>query len=227
MRQTRANRVSRDAGATGGCASHRDQRERIAMAVARAPSSGVSIRRRTAPEPAVDRDLKPANVAPEQPRKVNVVRLRVIGGTVELRDDVPRTTADCPTTRPCPHLKCPHHLWFVDARDLPGKPRQADSKSGLERLRRGRELERAAELLPITMMWPLPPSCALDLIARADGHVLLEDIGRAFGVTRRGAKYLLQKTIRKVKRVAADPELRETVVELLRTEPSSHHVRDP
>jgi hypothetical protein len=54
-----------------------------------------------------------------------VVRLRVIGGeTLELRDGVPRSRAECPTTRPCGHVQCRYHLWFMGGRDRPGrKPR--------------------------------------------------------------------------------------------------------
>lgn len=37
---------------------------------------------------------------------------------------VPATRADCPTTRPCPHVQCRHHLQAIDLQDLAGRPRK-------------------------------------------------------------------------------------------------------
>lgn len=79
-----------------------------------------------------------------------VVRLRVLdGSTIELRDGVPRTRGECPTVRPCPHIRCQYHLW-LDAfephwhspEDRPVRP---------------------TRLLPRWLESPLPPSCALDV----------------------------------------------------------------
>jgi len=51
------------------------------------------------------------------------------------------------------------------------------------------------------MEWPLPPSCFLDALemARREGWNL-QKMALVFDVTRRGMKYLLQKSITKVKR---------------------------
>lgn len=208
MRHARANRVSCDAGATRCCARMRDQRERIAMAVARAPSSGVIVRRRRPLVPA-DRDVKPANV----PRKRNVVRLKVIGGTVELDDFVPATIADCPPPHlVCGHLRCKWNLLRVDGPDQPGRPRSSTST-------RYGSNARPTEIVPFWYEWPVRPSCflrAIETAAREEWN--LEQMSRTFGVTRRGMKYLLSKSLAKVKR--AGGESREMLLELIAPEPA-------
>lgn len=78
------------------------------------------------------------------------VRLRVIGGSVELRGDVPATRSECPTQRPCPHVKCKWHLWLIDGRDRPG--------------RRFLGRHPASTLRPVWLEWPLPPSCGAEII---------------------------------------------------------------
>lgn len=37
------------------------------------------------------------------------------------RAGVPATRGDCPTERPCPHIRCEWNLWMVDGRDRPGR----------------------------------------------------------------------------------------------------------
>jgi len=83
------------------------------------------------------------------------VRLRLIGGGEVVIDDVvPETLADCPVERPCGHVKCPFHLWRVDGHDRRGR-RTADGK------------HPATTLRPAWADWPVPPSCGLDVSARA------------------------------------------------------------
>lgn len=113
------------------------------------------------------------------------VRLRVIGGSVELRDDVPGTRAECPTQRPCPHVRCVNHLFLVDGRDRPGRRHEGRTP--------------ASTLRPIHMMWPLPPSCLLDVrdqAIREDWTVA--EIARALGLSTMGLWYQHYKALAKL-----------------------------
>jgi len=83
------------------------------------------------------------------------VHLKLIGGgEVALDDEVPATRADCPTERPCGHVRCRFHLWRVDGHDRRGR-RTADGK------------HPATTLRPAWADWPVPPSCTLDLVELA------------------------------------------------------------
>lgn len=123
------------------------------------------------------------------------VRLRVIGGSVELRDDVPKTRAECPKRRPCGHVRCEWHLWLVQGVDRPG--------------RRGANWRAlSSELRPVMMEWPLPPSCGADVIEAAvrEGWSVPK-MARSIGVRLSGFRYLLTKAIRKLR--ASGVSLRE------------------
>lgn len=90
-----------------------------------------------------------------------VVRLRVLdGSTIELRDGVPRTRGECPTARPCPHIRCQYHLW-LDAFEAHWNSPQ------------GRP-QRPTRLLPRWLESPLPPSCALDIAESVPRGEVLE-----------------------------------------------------
>lgn len=99
-----------------------------------------------------------------------VVRLRVIGGFVDLRNDVPETMADCPKERSlaghivCGHVKCEYHLWLVEGHDRPGRWR--DGRIG-------------SELRPVWLEWPLPPCCADDLAKQGKS---IPEIAKAMGL---------------------------------------------
>lgn len=90
--------------------------------------------------------------------RLKVVRLKLIGGAdFEIRDDVPITRAECPKRRPCGHVRCRYHLWFVDGRDRAGRSgagRETRSGFGVRPL--------GSTLRPGWLEWPSPPSCALD-----------------------------------------------------------------
>lgn len=79
----------------------------------------------------------------------NRVRLRVLGGTLELRDDVPKTRADCPKTRPCGHVRCRYHLWLELGAERRGPHFNA--------------LVPQSTLQPRWLEKPMPSSCALDV----------------------------------------------------------------
>lgn len=97
------------------------------------------------------------------------VRLRVIGGYVEIDDHVPATRAECKDgPRPCPHVRCEWHLWLQRGEDGPG--------------RRVAGKPPASTLRPVWMDWPLPPSCGADLADEAErkGEMMtVAEIGRA------------------------------------------------
>lgn len=105
-----------------------------------------------------------------------VVRLRVIGGdTIELREGVPASRAECKDgPRPCGYVRCKWHLWRIDSADRPGKPHNG---------------KRAGTTLrPAWLEWPLPPSCAMDFIDR--GESSSSEIAQAMG-THRGNVWLI------------------------------------
>lgn len=130
-----------------------------------------------------------AQVATQQ-QKRRTVRLRVIGGEVDLRDDVPRTRAECPKetdrtgNRVCGHIKCEWHLWIVDRRDGPGRFRAS--------LR--------SDLRPVWLEWPLPPSCGLDILERAQREEWsVARLAHAIQLSPRGAQFILLKAKAKLR----------------------------
>lgn len=72
---------------------------------------------------------------------------------------LPRTRAECPTERPCPHVGCRHHL-FLEV-----------NKTGSVRFNH-----------PDLEVWDLQESCALDVAER--GGETMEAVGEVLGVTR-------------------------------------------
>jgi hypothetical protein len=97
------------------------------------------------------------------------VRLKLIdGNTVELREGVPASRAECKDgPRPCGYVRCKFHLWRIDAEDREGNPQFGNAGTTLR---------------PAWLEWPTPPSCALDL---ADaGETEVREIARAMGMHR-------------------------------------------
>lgn len=81
---------------------------------------------------------------------VGRVRLRVIGGSVDIDDHVPATRAECKDgPRPCPHVRCEWHLWLERGED--GQGRRVNGRPP------------ASTLRPVWLDWPLPPSCGADV----------------------------------------------------------------
>lgn len=121
-----------------------------------------------------------------------VVRLRVLdGSTIELRDGVPATRAECPTTRPCPHIRCQYHLW-LDAFDS-----HWNSAAG--------EPCRPSRLLPRWLESPMPASCALDVADRGtSGEVLgYRELGKLLGLGPHRVEGILSRAKRRIKRELA------------------------
>jgi hypothetical protein len=133
-------------------------------------------------------------VGPSEPAVVNgvrTVRLRVIGGSLEIRDDVPKRRDLCPTERDrlgrrvCGHVHCEWHLWMVDRRDRPGRFR--------DRL--------TSELRPVWIAtWPLPPMCGADVLEQAHAEDwTLARLAAAIGLSRRGLNWMLLKAKSKLR----------------------------
>lgn len=125
---------------------------------------------------------------------VRSAKLRVIGGEVELRDDVPRRRDECPTAvdrlgnRVCGHVKCEWHLWMMDRRDAPGRFR-ASLRSTLR---------------PVWLEWPLPPACGADIVerAKAEGWSVAQ-IAHAIQLSARGMHWFLLKAKTKLRSLGA------------------------
>ncbi len=140
----------------------------------------------------VAHDVTPAD--PEA-KRVRVVRLRVIGGRIELRDDVPKGRPQCPTTRPCPHVKCEWHLWMIDGRDRPGRRHP------------GRRLP-SSELRPVWLEWPLPLSCGYDLLESSEiQQWTREQKAKALGLSADSYQWALRSAARKLRDLAASGKL--------------------
>ena len=122
----------------------------------------------------------------EPRRTVRSVKLRVIGGAVDLRNDVPSSREECPqvsASNPCGHVKCKWHLWMVTGPDRPGRrfPGRPDTN-------------RLSTLRPVMLEWPLPPSCFLEVLERAAREGWGQnEMAQALGVSSSGFRYLLVK----------------------------------
>lgn len=134
-------------------------------------------------------------------RAAGKVKLRLIGQTVELRDDVPRTRAECPDLsggKSCPHIKCSWHLWLVAGIDRAGRrdPRWRPSTSELR--------------VDLLMSWPVPPSCGHDVLEAAvrEGWSVPR-MARAVGLRLSGLRYVISKAIAKLQLAADGTDIRE------------------
>lgn len=95
----------------------------------------------------------------------------------EMLPGVPATRGDCPTTRPCPHVKCRYHLWLVEAEAMPG-----------------RRWDRAA---PASAFHPWSnTTCALDVAEQ--GSADPEDVARALGVSSRQVRRIVEAARKKL-----------------------------
>lgn len=117
-----------------------------------------------------------------------LVQIRLSDGRLMYLDDaVPDTRADCPTEKPCPHVRCRHHLWRVDG----GENGSRAGRPGLSSVPRNsagltlRVLGNVGSERPGTTLearWlesPVPPSCALDEVERHGRPMTNEECGVA------------------------------------------------
>jgi hypothetical protein len=138
-----------------------------------------------------------------------VVQIRLSDGRLMLIDDaVPDTRGDCPTVKPCPHVRCRYHLWRIDGGEngtRPGRPGIASvprDASGLT-LRVEGDLGGERPGTTLEARWletPVAPSCALDEAARAHSNA---EVGYRINRHRTMAGRDVPKAIEEGKRAAA------------------------
>lgn len=56
-----------------------------------------------------------------QRKRLPVLPAVVNDPSFELKAGTPKTRADCPTTRPCPYVRCSWNLWMRAGQDRPGR----------------------------------------------------------------------------------------------------------
>ena len=105
----------------------------------------------------------------------------------EILPGVPHTRGDCPTTRPCPHVKCRYHLWLVESDSMPGRRHEKGAPP-------------ASDLHP----WS-NTTCALDIAERVgfantvDGaHCSVEDVARMLGMSSREVRRIVERARKKM-----------------------------
>ena len=98
------------------------------------------------------------------------------GSLPMLRQERPRTRAECPETRPCLHLTCRYHLYL-----------DIDPKNGEIRLTH-----------PFLDPSELDPSCALDVADK--GGATLETVGAALNLTRERIRQIESRALEKLRR---------------------------
>lgn len=92
---------------------------------------------------------------------------------------VPASREHCrDAPRPCPFVRCEHHLWLVEGRDRRGR-RPAGGELGPE------------------LRAPTMTSCALDVADR--GERTIEDIAASLGVTPRRVQQIMRGALAKLR----------------------------
>lgn len=107
----------------------------------------------------------------------------------DFREDVPKTRGDCPETRPCPHIKCRYHLWFMEGESLPGRRRETAQPASSIRVR-GSE------------------TCALDV---AERKLAPSEVAKLLGISDRQLRRTTRAALRKLEN---DPDAREVLERL-------------
>ena len=118
--------------------------------------------------------------------------------SVWLTNDVPKTRADCPTSRHklgyCGAVRCNKHLWFL---------------AGYERA--GRRVEgRTPDATLRHLTWPLPASCSLDIadrVAETGAELEIEDVAMAAGLEHSQIFAIIARGLAKLRAGSIDPDL--------------------
>lgn len=116
----------------------------------------------------------PVSLPPRKPKRS--AQLRVLPRGWRPKEGVPQTRSECPTVRPCPHIRCEWNTWIVDGRDRPG--------------RRGEEWSPPASAVNVTG----PLNCSADLADAAERKgttVPIAIIAAAYGVSERAIYFIL------------------------------------
>jgi hypothetical protein len=137
-----------------------------------------------------------------------IVEIRLSDGRLMFLDDaVPDTRGDCPTQKPCPHVRCRHHLWRVDACDRAGRPGLAsvprDEHGHTLRVLGDVGHERAGTTIEARWLEsPVPPSCALDEIDGKGRAMTNEECGTSFNRHRTQIARDVEKASERAKQIA-------------------------
>lgn len=128
------------------------------------------------------------------------VRLRVVGGHVNLDDEVPPDPSQCPTVRPCPHVRCRFHLWRVDENDRRGRRFHASGKSST-----------TLRMDDLVWRWPLPPSCHIDVLEAHPGGMTPREVADVHDLTPSMIGKIEARIWRKLRTVMGDEYVRDLV----------------
>jgi hypothetical protein len=148
---------------------------------------------------------------------LGVVEIRLADGRKMLLDDaVPDTRGDCPTLKPCPHIRCRFHLWRVDGGEL-GTRAGRPGLSAVPRDERGMTISVPGDVAgqrPGTTLearWlesPVPQSCALDVAAAGERSNLqaASDLGRHRTLVGREVKRAMARAIEAARKMGMSAE---------------------
>jgi hypothetical protein len=141
----------------------------------------------------VDNARKPGHVherhgtAPRRSPALRVFDDLSLPESWEMLPGVPATRGDCPTTRPCPHVKCRYHLWLVEGEAMPGR--------------------RWETAMPASSFHPWSnTTCALDVAEQ--GSADPDVVAHALGVSERQVRRIVEAARRKL---AANPDAAEVL----------------
>lgn len=155
----------------------------------------------------------PVSLPPRKPRRT--AQLRVLPRAWQVTADVPRTRADCPATRPCPHIKCEWNTWMIDGADRPGRRGEASfDRRGVLARGGARGVQLSLPASSVNVHGPL--NCARDVLDRATERattVPMAVVAEVFGLTERAAYLILARAKRKL---AAVPGARELLAQMVR-----------
>lgn len=112
--------------------------------------------------------------------------LNVLPPKWEAKSGVPKTRAECPTERPCPYVRCRHHLYLKLSEDREGRPRDG---------------RRAP-----TIFWPPSAvSCSLDVADRGE-ELSCQEIGSLLGICDEAARNILNRALAKIRASGVDAD---------------------
>jgi len=132
----------------------------------------------------------------ESRRSVNIAELeRWYRGARKLAEeleepfpDIPETRADCPKERPCPHVRCRHHLYL----DVSAGGSIKFNFPGLE-------------------VWELKETCSIDVADR--GELSLEDIAELMGMSKGAAEKVFSRVLLKISQQSRAKRMRDAMAE--------------
>lgn len=122
----------------------------------------------------------------------------------ELKAGTPKTRADCPTTRPCPYVRCSWNLWMQAGQDRPGRRHVGGN------------------LPASTIQFTTPHNCGADIAdaVEAGAEIDVSQLASMLGVSdrqvRRDTESALAKLPARLQMALDSDEERATAVALLK-----------